>query len=159
MATITIRINMYDDSDNFNEFAFGVDSKWLDTVVIEFGYENIEEFLNEYTSDESNELYDMALVDGVMCTGKERGDYNYYEISFGNIKDGALADDAADWYCPPCAIAAKFREYPSIKYAEKVLASDMNMFGCDCVWSITPISLKEVYGNFDTSDIDNWPVF
>lgn len=81
--------------------------------------------------------------------------YKYYEVEFGILADGARSADYEASY----SMAIKAECYPDISEIEEFLKEDIRLSGCDCVHGVTPIEEWEVHAFFDTSNIDNWPVF
>ena len=63
-ALVDLQINTYDDHDNLSrERIFGVPKDWL-MENFDMLYESaLADFLDEYTSDDSQEIYDAALLD------------------------------------------------------------------------------------------------
>lgn len=62
-----LQIDTYDNNDNCIIKEFEVPKWWL-KKQIEEEYKTVENFLNEYTSDESGELYALAqLNDVILC--------------------------------------------------------------------------------------------
>lgn len=55
----TLLLETYDDKNNFVVIEFSVSSSWLEKHIDS----SIEDFLNEYTSTESESLYALAILD------------------------------------------------------------------------------------------------
>lgn len=56
---ITLLLETYDDKNNFVNIEFSVSSSWLEKYVDS----SIENFLNDYTSEESENIYAHAILD------------------------------------------------------------------------------------------------
>lgn len=60
---IWLQVNKYDDLDNCTMIQFEVSKEWLQRHIEQL----LEEFLDEYTSDESSLIYDIAeLEDAIL---------------------------------------------------------------------------------------------
>lgn len=56
---ITLSLETYDDKNNFVNIEFSISSSWLEKYVDS----SIEDFLNDYTSEESENIYAHAILD------------------------------------------------------------------------------------------------
>ena len=56
------------------------------------------------------------------------------------------------------SIAIKADHYPSLQEAEIFCKEDIEKFGYDGVYGITPLTKQEVHSFFDDSNIDNWKI-
>jgi len=59
MKTITLQVDTYDKNDNCTVIFFEVPKDWLVSYLND---QDLKEFLDEYTSDESSEIYSIALL-------------------------------------------------------------------------------------------------
>ncbi|MED0665606.1 hypothetical protein P4T04_04660 [Bacillus badius] len=57
----TIKLSTYGQKNE--ELKFEVSKTWLEIVIAEYGFEDLEEFLSEYTWDLSHEIFEYALED------------------------------------------------------------------------------------------------
>ena len=60
MKTTWLQFCKYDEQDNCSVTDFEVSTEWLESQL----EESLENFLNEYTSDESIPLYGLAILHG-----------------------------------------------------------------------------------------------
>lgn len=57
-------IEEYDKNDNLRIRYFSVPTKWLEEKVIpDYFFSSVRKFLDEYTSEESNDVYGRALLE------------------------------------------------------------------------------------------------
>ena len=61
----TLYVSDENEYGEIQEYEIAVDTDWLKNEIIEgFGFSTIEEFMDEYTSDESSEVYCIASITG-----------------------------------------------------------------------------------------------
>lgn len=88
------------------------------------------------------------------------------EIKFYELNCGERAEEGYEYGCEICrgladteySIAIKADHYPTFEEAEEFIKEDLERFGYDGVYGITPITEEEVRQFFDDSDIDNWKI-
>ena len=61
-----LQIAEYDDRENCTMHFFKVKNDWLNKQVKNMGFSSIEKFMDEYTSEESSEIYSQALLENVI---------------------------------------------------------------------------------------------
>lgn len=59
---VTLLLETYDDKNNFAVISFSVASSWLEKQI----NSSIEDFLNDYTSEESENIYAHAILDNAI---------------------------------------------------------------------------------------------
>lgn len=62
IEVVTLSLATYDDKNNPIIIEFSISSSWLQEHIDS----SIEEFLNEYTSEESEEIYALAILDNAI---------------------------------------------------------------------------------------------
>lgn len=60
MKTTWLQFCKYDENNNCSATDFEIPTEWLESQL----GEPLEDFLNEYTSDESIPLYELAILNG-----------------------------------------------------------------------------------------------
>ena len=60
MNTVWLQFSEYDENNNCIVVDFEVSKEWLENRL----EESLEDFLNEYTSDDSIPLYELAMLSG-----------------------------------------------------------------------------------------------
>lgn len=61
----TLYVTDENEYGDIQDYEIDVDTDWLKNEIIEdFGFSTIEEFMDEYTSDESSEVYCIASITG-----------------------------------------------------------------------------------------------
>jgi len=61
----TLYVSEENEYGEIQDYEIAVDTDWLKNEIIEdFGFSTIEEFMDEYTSDESSEVYCIASITG-----------------------------------------------------------------------------------------------
>lgn len=91
----------------------------------------------------------------------------YYEIEFGRkFNEKSESPYETDDGIPivygmigtEYSIAIKADHYPTLQEAENFCKEDIEKFGYDGVYGITPLTEQEVHSFFDDSNIDNWKI-
>lgn len=82
----------------------------------------------------------------------------FYELEFGIKVEGNECDSCRGLVDTGYSVAIKSDHEPSFEEAEEFIKNDLDKFGYDGVYGITPLTENEVYTFFDTDNIDNWKV-
>lgn len=61
-----LQIAEYDDKENCTMHFFKVKNDWLNKQVKDMGFSSIEKFMDEYTSEESREIYSLAILENMI---------------------------------------------------------------------------------------------
>lgn len=61
-----LQIVEYDDKENCTIHFFKVKNDWLDKQIKNMGFSSIEKFIDEYTSEESSEIYSQAVLENII---------------------------------------------------------------------------------------------
>ena len=61
-----LQIAEYDNEEKCKMHFFKVKNDWLNKQVKNMGFSSIEKFMDEYTSEESSEIYSQALLGNVI---------------------------------------------------------------------------------------------
>lgn len=64
--TIELQMGLYDESGETITTSFKVPRKWLEDFVVPGISNTITEFMEEYTTEEAENIYSNAIIDGVL---------------------------------------------------------------------------------------------
>lgn len=84
----------------------------------------------------------------------------FYEVAFGKKADeNTDCEDVCNGlYDTEYGVAIKATHYPTIEEVEAFVKEDLEIYGADGVYSVTPITEDEVYSFYDTERIGEWKV-
>ena len=66
MDITELQIAEYDNEENCIMHFFKIKNNWLNKQIRDMGYSSIEKFIEEYTSQESSEIYSHALLENAI---------------------------------------------------------------------------------------------